>query len=225
MDGIHDLGGKQGFGPVEIDDLPVGFHERWHAAVFTMVSAAFASGAAKNTDHFRHAVERIDPISYLTHGYYGRWLGGIENMLVEGGVISQAELDQHARSLGARASARVAARPSLAQANPPETTAARDTSARRSLSSTPRFDVGHVVFTRNQPSRGHTRLPAYARGAGGVIAGYQGAWVLPDASAHGEEQVEHLYSVRFAAQTLFGDDANEMDEIHLDLFESYLQAS
>ena len=111
MDGIHDLGAKHGFGAVEIDDLPVGFVERWHGAVFTMVNTAFATGAAKNTDYFRHAVERIDPLSYLQDGYYGRWLGAVETMLVEGGVISQAELTARAQAMGASVDARIAARP------------------------------------------------------------------------------------------------------------------
>ena len=81
MDAIHDLGGKQGFGAVvrEVEE-PV-FHQRWEAAVFTMTRTAAAAGALHNTDHFPHAVERIDPVAYLSQGYYGRWLGAGENLL------------------------------------------------------------------------------------------------------------------------------------------------
>ena len=101
MDGIHDFGGKQGFGRVlREDDEPV-FHGRWEAKVFALVGAARSAGAFMNSDQFRHAVERIDPVAYLSHGYYGRWLGGLENLLVEAGVLSTDEIAARALELGA----------------------------------------------------------------------------------------------------------------------------
>ena len=106
MDGIHDLGGKQGFGHVELDASSKegrhihGFNERWHAAVFTIINSLFANGAAANTDHFRHSVERIDPINYLSDGYYGRWLGGAETMLVEAGLLTQDEVNNRVLNRG-----------------------------------------------------------------------------------------------------------------------------
>ena len=63
---------------------------------------AGAGGAARNIDHFRHAVERIDPVAYLTHGYYGRWLGGIETMIVEAGMLDTRR-SRSAQSNSARA--------------------------------------------------------------------------------------------------------------------------
>ena len=86
MDGMHDLGGKQGFGAVSREANEPVFHARWESRVFGM-NLVGAGGAARNVDHFRHAVERIDPVAYLTHGYYGRWLGGLETMMVEAGVL------------------------------------------------------------------------------------------------------------------------------------------
>ena len=77
MDGIHDLGGKAGFGKVEAEEDEPYFHEPWESRVFSMVI-----NLGDNTDRFRHAVERIDPISYLSDTYYGRWLGGLETKLV-----------------------------------------------------------------------------------------------------------------------------------------------
>ena len=73
-------------------DAETVFHDRWEAKVFAMVGAGSAAGAWSNTDRFRHAVERIDPEAYLTHGYYGRWLGGVETLLVEAGIVSQEEI-------------------------------------------------------------------------------------------------------------------------------------
>ena len=99
--GVHDLGGRQGFGAVRRDGEEKNFHRRWEASVFAMASVGQVTSAWNNVDRFRHAVERIDPDAYLKHGYYGRWLGGIETLLVEAGVISQEELNQRCLELGA----------------------------------------------------------------------------------------------------------------------------
>ena len=114
MDGIHDLGGKQGFGAVQREaDEPV-FHERWEARVLG-IRLMGDGGAARNIDHFRHGIERIDPVAYLTHGYYGRWLGGLETRLVEAGVLDTATITRRAIEIGASANDLIAARP---MANP-----------------------------------------------------------------------------------------------------------
>ena len=100
MDGIHDLGGKQGFGAVVREtDEPV-FHARWESRVFGLIRVG-GGGASRNIDHFRHAIERIDPVAYLTHGYYGRWLGGLETMIVEAGILERAAITRRAIELGA----------------------------------------------------------------------------------------------------------------------------
>jgi len=89
MDGIHDLGGKDGYGPVDRTGDDDVFQARWEAVVFSMLEAGPATGAWRNSDRFRHAIERVDPEAYLAHGYYGRWLGGIETLLVEAGIFPQ----------------------------------------------------------------------------------------------------------------------------------------
>ncbi len=110
MDGIHDLGGKQGFGAVQREaDEPV-FHERWEARVLG-IRLLGDGGTALNIDHFRHGIERIDPVAYLTHGYYGRWLGGLETRLVEAGVLDTATITRRAIEIGASANDLIAARP------------------------------------------------------------------------------------------------------------------
>ncbi len=115
MDGMHDLGGKQGFGAVSREANEPVFHARWESRVFGM-NLVGAGGAARNVDHFRHAVERIDPVAYLTHGYYGRWLGGLETMMVEAGVLDTAAITRRAIELGARPDDRIASQP----ASPPD---------------------------------------------------------------------------------------------------------
>ena len=92
MDGIHDLGGMHGFGPVEPEaDEPV-FHQPWEGRVFALRMAVGALNEF-NRDEFRHAIERMEPAAYLETSYYEHWLHAIETLLVEKGVISRAELD------------------------------------------------------------------------------------------------------------------------------------
>ena len=99
MDGIHDLGGMHGFGAVEREaDEPV-FHASWEGRVFAidLVVEGFIEGA--NIDAFRHAIERLDPVTYLTASYYEKWLAAIESMLAESGALSTAEIDERVASL------------------------------------------------------------------------------------------------------------------------------
>jgi hypothetical protein len=77
LEGIHDLGGLQGFGRVERDEAS--FHADWERRVFAINLLA---GLA-NVDAFRHAIERLDPLTYLSAGYYGRWLGAAEILIAE----------------------------------------------------------------------------------------------------------------------------------------------
>jgi nitrile hydratase len=222
MDGIHDLGGKYGYGPVIRETREPVFHDRWEAKVFAIMLGASAAGAVKNTDQFRHAIERIDPVAYLTHGYYGRWLGGLETLLVEAGLVSQAHIGSRVAELGGDPAAGIAARP----ARHPDIVAYEPLSAHsyRPLQAPPRFVVGDRVRTRATPSGGHTRLPAYARGQTGRIARWHDGWVFPDSNAHGRgENPQHLYTVAFAGETLWGAEAEPGLTVHLDLFESYLE--
>ena len=91
MDGIHDLGGMQGFGPVEVEpDEPV-FHAPWEGRTFALAGAALGAGGF-NTPMFRHAIERMEPGHYLTSSYYEHWLTAVTTLLVEAGMVSAGEL-------------------------------------------------------------------------------------------------------------------------------------
>ena len=221
MDGIHDLGGKEGFGAIEREiDEPV-FHARWERRVFG-ISVTGAGGAARNADHFRHAIERIAPAAYLTHGYYGRWLGGLEIRIVEAGVLDTAAIDRRALELGASPNDLVAARPAPRPDRVDYWPEAEGN--RRTVERAPRFARGARVRTRIHGVSGHTRLPAYARARVGVVTALHGAWVYPDTNAHGRgEAPQHLYTVAFDGRELWGDDAERGVVVHLDLFEPYLE--
>ncbi|MEM7099488.1 MAG: nitrile hydratase subunit beta [Pseudomonadota bacterium] len=225
MDGIHDLGGKHGHGTVvdaDYDAQELPFPERWQASVFSMTRALYAHGVTFNTDQFRHAIERIEPSNYLTDGYYGRWIGGIETLLVEAGVLTQDEITAQQENLGLPQT-RVAARPS---ANPDRFKHEEPlrSDAYRGSDTPPLFAVGDLVVCQSGAKLGHTRLPAYARGVQGVISTIHGKWVYPDSNAHGQgESPEHLYTVRFSGAELWGATAEEDVDVFIDLFEPYLE--
>lgn len=219
MDGIHDLGGKHGFGKVVREPDEPAFHERWEAAVFAMMQASAAAGALPNADRFRHAIERVDPAAYLLHGYYGRWLGAVETLLVEAGIVRQQDIDARAMQGGASREELVAARP--AAVPDPMGTPSGSLNSDRPVGKG-RFSPGDRVLTAREVKSGHTRLPAYARGRLGTVIRDQGGWVYPDTNAHGlGEHPTRLYTVRFDGRELWGGGDPNI-KVNLDLFEPYL---
>jgi len=95
--------------------------------------------------------------------------------------------------------------------------------ARVDVSVPAKFSVGDRVITRNMNPIGHTRLPRYARARHGTIAGDYGVFIFPDTHAMGEgRKPQHLYSVRFSANELWGGQAPAHDAIYLDLWDDYL---
>ena len=88
----------------------------------------------------------------------------------------------------------------------------------------PQFAVSQRVRTRNINPVGHTRLPRYARAKSGVIDRDHGIFVFPDTAAHGlGERPQRVYSVRFSARELWGDQAKPQDAVYLDLWDDYLE--
>jgi len=214
MNGIHDMGGLHGFGEVEVEKNEPVFHARWERRVFGIVQVA-----GGNIDAGRHSIERLDPVTYLAHGYYGRWLGAIERRLLESGVVTREEIAARARSAvpersrGAPVGNRASWRPASA-------------SYARELTVEPAFRAGQSVTTRNHQPAGHTRLPAYARCRRGVVQRVHSAMVFPDDHAHGRgENPQYLYTVGFDGHELWGADAERGTVVYLDLFESYLVPS
>ena len=219
MEGIHDLGGVEGFGPVELEENEPVFHERWEARVFAINGASRSAHAWGGVDRFRHAIERIDPVAYLTHTYYGRWLGGIETMFVEAGVVTREEINAQVVAMGGELGL-IASRP-RADADP---LADSQGPLIREIDTAPHFKVGDRVVTRNHAVPGHTRLPRYARGKSGVVVLYHAGWVYPDSNAHGRgEDPQHLYTVAFDGEVLWGEGCEPGVSVRVDLFEPYLE--
>jgi len=215
VNGIHDLGGMHGFGPVDRDPNEPPFHGRWEAAVVAIMRAT-RGARIYNIDEFRHAIERMPAARYLASTYFERWLDGILRILDEKGVVTAAEMD-------ARTGALEAPRAPVARPAVDHTAMQHSDSPFRTTTAPSRFAPGDAVVGRNVHPTGHTRLPRYARGKRGVIAAVRGYHVFPDTHAHGlGEQPQHVYAVRFDARELWGEAAEPRQFVYLDLWESYL---
>ncbi len=167
-----------------------------------------------NMDEFRHGIERMEPVHYLASPYFEHWLDGIARLLIERDEIDADELES-------RTAAPAAARRPLPEPVPAAPIGGG--TVRREISAPPRFRPGDEVATRTFAPAGHTRLARYARGKRGVVRAHHGAYVFPDANAHGlGEQPGHLYSVRFTASELWGESAEPGTTVFIDLWEPYL---
>ena len=220
MNGVHDMGGMDGFGPVvrEVDE-PV-FHAAWEGRLYGIAGGLLGAGLGVNIDEFRHAIERMPPARYLASSYYERWLAALETLLVEHGVATREEL----RALLAKSGAGVDA---TAIAQPVKTTgpaAIPDRDGAKSSAPRARFAPGDRVRARNLNPPGHTRLPRYVRGKRGVIARDWGVFIFADTNAHhAGTKRQHCYSVAFDAHELWGKPARSRERIYIDLWEDYLE--
>ena len=219
MNGVHDLGGMHGFGPVEREENEPPFHDRWESAMRTINSSSLAH-QVYNLDEFRHGIERMGAVRYLETSYYEHWLAGIQTLLIEKGVIDPAELDARTEQVHAHPEAL----PRTAASGPVTLPVPRARHPfRRDAAAPARFSVGDTVQTRVMQPAGHTRLPRYARGKRGVVHRVHGGFIFPDTNAHGlGEDPQWVYSVRFPAAELWGDSAERGAAVYLDVWESYL---
>lgn len=239
MDGIHDVGGMDGFGspPVDSDADAAGsgateastdplaggayepFHDRWEGIAYSLFVATLGNGIA-NIDEFRHSIERMDPDRYLTAGYYDRWVTGLSRLLLETDTID-------AEDFWVRTAAFAADEGSMPERVEPGLVGDLAAGVAEAYGSEgepqePRFEPGEAIRVENYHPEGHTRCPGYVRRARGTIEAHRGTFTLPDASAHGEPAVEPLYEVTFDARELWGEEGGPSTTVGLDLWESYL---
>ncbi len=216
MNGIHDLGGMHGFGPVEPEkDEPV-FHAEWEKRVMGLFAPTSAAGFF-GVDEFRHAIERMAPAEYLGTSYYEHWLHAFETLLVEKGIITAEELDNGRAAEGGPRS-----EPALTAEAVPKIVA-HGGSARVDAEVKPKFQEGDMVVVKNINPPTHTRVPRYVRDKLGCIDRDHGVFVFPDTAAHGKgEKPQHCYSVYFSAQEVWGSKASRNDSLYVDLWDDYL---
>jgi nitrile hydratase beta subunit len=217
MNGVHDMGGMQDFGPVHPEPNEPVFHAPWEGRVFALNQAA---GAWRkwSVDAWRHKIEALPPADYLRMSYYERWFAAVRELLVDSGLVTRAEIEG-----GQPAPDSIKCVPALSADRVPLMRRSGALS-RRDDKITPRFRAGQPIRTRNIDPTGHTRLPRYARDKHGTVERDHGVYVLPDATAHSlGEKPQHVYSVRFAARELWGTEASPRDAVYLDLWDDYLE--
>jgi nitrile hydratase len=215
MDGIHDMGGMDGFGKVEVEQNEPPFHETWEGRVMAMQRAMGYAGAW-HIDHSRYAQERIPPRIYLQASYYQKWMLAMERNILERGLAGKDELE-----------AGHTLRPS--KALPRKFTAElAQTLSRGSFYREPqapaRFKIGDRVRTKNIHPLGHTRLPRYARDKVGTIERCHGCHSFPDSvAANRGDDPQWLYTVVFSGPELWGPDSDPTVKVSIEAFEPYLE--
>jgi nitrile hydratase len=216
MNGIHDMGGMHGMGAIVHEENEPVFHEPWEGRVFALNQTAAAGKS--NIDYGRHGIELLPPADYLRMSYYEKWLARLEYVLVTRGIITREEMET-----GKPAPGTAKAIPAIPADSLPELFR-RGPCFRRDAPVPARFQLNDRVRARNIHPAGHTRLPRYARGKTGSIARDHGVFVFPDTNARfAGENPQHVYSVRFAARELWGEQASPRDSVYLDLWDDYLE--
>lgn len=214
MDGIHDLGGRQGFGKIDVDEPEEAFHSGWEARAFAIVRS-MSRAPDWTLDKFRFTREQIDPVDYLTRPYYDQWIQCYAALMIGSSLAGVEELASGKSRSGIAG---------LGPPRGPQSVAVEKRKASpfdRPYDNEFAFAAGDHVVANRHARGGHTRLPAYVRGQGGVIAHVRGAFVFPDDSARGIERAEPLYTVTFKATDLWPDEGCT-HLVNLDLWESYL---
>jgi nitrile hydratase subunit beta len=216
MDGVHDMGGMDGFGKVVPERNEPPFHAAWEGRVLALQRAMSYAGAWQ-IDMSRAAQEQLPPQVYLTASYYQRWELAMERNVIERGL---ADADE------------IAAGHALREGKPLKRKLTADIvqegmtrgSFFRQAQAPARFKPGDRVRARNIHPRTHTRLPRYARGRVGVVELLHGCQAFPDAVAIDKgDSPQWLYTVVFEGRELWGADADPTIKVSIDAFEPYLE--
>lgn len=202
MDGMHDLGGKQGFGKVDYSINDVSYHHEWELRAHAL-SAFGRKLGLYNMDEYRHAVERMQPRHYLGATYYERVLTACATLYVEKGMLARQSLEHHAGGV-------------FPLSRPTGPGRGNDPTSRM-------WNVGAKVRVRDLYVPGHVRMPGYVRGRVGVITGISPPTHFADSAGHNmPAALEPAYSVCFRSKELWGESCDDIG-VYVDLFQSYLE--
>jgi nitrile hydratase subunit beta len=217
VNGVHDMGGMQGMGRIEHEQNEPVFHAPWEGRAFAMNLAA-AAWRKWSLDAFRYQIELLPPVEYLRMSYYEKWFTAVTECLVQSGLVTRAEIESGIPTQGS-----VKLTPPLTADKVPSMLRT-GALASRDVVVAPRFRAGQRVRTRNINPTGHTRLPRYAREKRGTVERDHGVYVFPDTTAHSlDEKPQRVYSVRFTARELWGEQASPRDAVYIDLWDDYLE--
>jgi nitrile hydratase beta subunit len=215
MNGVHDMGGMHGFGPVEPEPNEPVFHSDWERRAFAM-SRAMGFARLWNIDIARASRETLPAHVYLGSSYYRKWTLGLQQLLLDYKLVDADEL---AAGRALRPGKPLPRKLTVAEIDKALTRGSFD----RPAAAPAKFKAGDRVRMKNIHPRTHTRLPRYARGRVGVIEAQRGCHVYPDSVVAGEgENPQWLYTVVFDGRELWGPDADPMLKVSIEAFEPYL---
>jgi nitrile hydratase beta subunit len=216
VNGVHDMGGMHGFGPVAPEPNEPVFHGDWEARVLAL-NRALGYARAWNIDMSRAAIEKLPPDIYLTRSYYAKWALRMERLLLDLELVDADEIAAGRALRSGKALSRKLNAADVAQA-------LTRGSFGRAPRAPARFKAGERVRTRNIHPVTHTRLPRYARGRVGIIECVRGYHVFPDSSAIGQgENPQWLYTLRFEGRELWGEGGDPNLKVSIEAFEPYLE--
>lgn len=219
MNGVHDLGGMHGMGPIQPEKNEPVFHATWEGRAYG-ITRAMGGWRLWNLDATRFQRELIAPADYFRMSYYERWIAGLVELMLKNKLVTRAEL------ASCRPDEGTVIRTPTFTADKVPAFISKGVPARRDVPVAANFRIGQRVHTRNINPVGHTRLPRYARAKVGTVERDHGVFVYPDSNAHFQgEKPQHVYSVRFAARDLWGEQASQRDSVYIDLWDDYLEAA
>lgn len=223
MNGVHDLGGTDGLGPVVVPEHEPVFRAEWEKPAFALFATSFRAGLF-GVDAFRYGIEQMPPAAYLSSPYYEHWVHTAEYYALKAGLIDEAELDAK--------TAYYLEHPDepLPDRKDPDLLAFVDLAvqhgapARRQSDKTPSFTVGDLVTVVADSPKGHTRKARYVRGKTGVVEMAHGTFIYPDSAGNGgEDAPEHVYTVKFTNAELWGaEHAEPNGVVYFDVWEPYI---
>ena len=220
MDGIHDMGGMHGFGPIIREENEPLFHHEWEKRVLAMGVAipVPVPGGSRNN------IENMDPAHYLSSSYYEKWLHSRIKGLIDAGALTAEELETRVALLRVSPDAETPVHPDPGGVRSGITKKRPVSSTPSQVDIRPQFHMGDRVRARNIHPAGHTRLPRYVRGRTGTITRFYGIHNLQDAElpAGCVRREQPLYAVRFESRELWGESAEAQDAVYLDMWEGYL---
>jgi nitrile hydratase beta subunit len=217
MNGVHDMGGMHGMGAIAVDKNEPVFHAAWEGRAYGL-TRAMGGWRLWNLDATRFQRELIAPVDYFRMSYYERWIAALRELMLKNQLVTRTELSSGRPDEGA------ALRTPVFTADKVPGLVTKGVPARRDVAVPASYRIRQRVRARNINPVGHTRLPRYARGKVGTVDRDHGVFVFPDTNAQFlGEKPQHVYSVRFDARELWGEQASRRDSVYVDIWDDHLE--
>ena len=87
---VHDRGGWPDAGPIDRTEHEYAMWEKQTDALMGVLRSQHLI----RTDELRRVIESIEPAEYERMTYYQRWLTALKMLLIEKGILTDAEIEQ-----------------------------------------------------------------------------------------------------------------------------------